>query len=40
MKANDSNNYLNKDLSNLLEGCPPDKLKLIYDIAKVIINEK
>ena len=38
--GSNSNNYLNKDLSNLLEGCPPDKLKLIYDIAKVIINEK
>ena len=38
--GSNSNNYLNKDLSNLLKGCPPDKLKLIYDIAKVIINEK
>ena len=38
--GSNSNNYLNNDLSNLLEGCPPDKLKLIYDIAKVIINEK
>ena len=37
--GSNSNNYLNKDLSNLLKGCPPDKLKLIYDIAKVIINE-
>lgn len=38
--GSNSNNYLNKDLSNLLKDCPPDKLKLIYDIAKVIINEK
>lgn len=35
-----SNNYLNEEFSVLLKGCPPDKLKLIYDIAKVIINEK
>lgn len=33
-----SENYLNSDFSELLKNCPPDKLKLIYDIAKVIIN--
>ena len=35
-----SNNYLNEEFSNLLKNCPPNKMKLIYDIAKVIINEK
>ena len=38
--GSNSDSYLNKDLANLLKGCPPDKLKLIYDIVKVIINEK
>ncbi len=38
--GSNSNNYLNKDFSNLLKGCPPEKLKLIYDIAKVIIEQK
>lgn len=32
-------NYLIEDFSNLLKNCPPEKIKLIYDIAKVIINE-
>ena len=31
--------YLTEDFSNLLKNCPPEKLKLIYDIAKVIINQ-
>ena len=35
----DSKDYLTEDFSNLLKDCPPDKLKLIYDIAKVIINQ-
>ena len=30
--------YLNSDFSSLLKNCPPEKLKLIYDISKVIIN--
>lgn len=30
--------YLSNDFSNLLKNCPPEKLKLIYDIAKVIVN--
>lgn len=34
-----SKDYLTEDFSNLLKNCPPEKLKLIYDIAKVIINE-
>lgn len=34
----DSNksNYLNKEFSELLEKCTPEKQKLIYDIAKTI----
>ena len=37
--ASNSKNYLTEDFSNLLKNCPPEKLKLIYDIAKVIINQ-
>lgn len=33
-----SKSYLNSDFSGLLKSCPPEKLKLIYDISKVIIN--
>ena len=36
--CSNSKNYLNSDFSNLLKNCPREKLKLIYDIAKVIIN--
>lgn len=32
-------NYLRKEFAELLENCPQDKYKLIYNIAKVIINE-
>lgn len=35
-----SKNYLSNEFSDLLKSCPPEKLKLIYDIAKVIINNK
>ena len=38
--VSNSKDYLTEDFSNLLKSCPPEKLKLIYDIAKVIINEK
>ena len=38
--GSNSKNYLNEDFSNLLKDCSPEKIKLIYDIAKVIINEK
>lgn len=34
-----SKDYLAEDFSNLLKDCPSDKLKLIYDIAKVIVSE-
>ena len=35
-----SKGYLIEDFSNLLKSCPPEKLKLIYDISKVIIGDK
>ena len=38
--GSNSKGYLTEDFSNLLKNCPPEKIKLIYDIAKVIINEK
>ena len=38
--GNTSHSYLNEEFSNLLESCPPDKIKLIYDIAQIIINHK
>lgn len=36
--SNTSKDYLNNDFSILLKNCPPEKLKLIYDIAKVVID--
>ncbi len=36
--SKDSNTYLNKDLSNLLNSCSPHKINLIYKIAKVIVD--
>ncbi len=38
--GSNSKSYLAEDFSNLLKNCPPEKIKLIYDIAKVIINQK
>ena len=37
--ASSAKDYLSEDFSNLLKDCPPEKIKLIYDIAKVIVNE-
>lgn len=37
--SQNSSNYLNNDFSSLLKSCPPEKIKLIYKIAKVIIDE-
>lgn len=37
--GNNSEYYLNEEFSNLLKNCPPDKAKLIYDIAKRILDE-
>ena len=34
-----SSNYLDSDFSDLLKDCPPDKMKLIYDISKLILNK-
>lgn len=36
--SKDSNSYLNKDFSDLLKDCPPEKISLIYKIAKVIVD--
>ena len=36
--SKDSNTYLNKDFSNLIKNCPPEKINLIYNITKVIVN--
>ena len=34
-----ANNYLNKDFEEILETCSPEKLKLIYNIAKTIVDQ-
>lgn len=34
--SKDSSLYLNKDFSNLLKSCPPEKIGLIYKVAKTI----
>ena len=34
-----SSTYLNKEFSDLLKNCPPEKLNLIYNIAKVILEK-
>ena len=33
-----SNTYLNKEFSDLLKNCPSEKMKMIYDITKVIVK--
>ena len=33
-----SRNYLSNDFSNLLKNCPSDKAKLVYELAKVIVE--
>lgn len=35
----EANNYLNKDFEEILERCTPEKLKLIYNIAKTIVEQ-
>ena len=35
-----SENYLNKEFSELLKSCSPETQRLIYDIAKVIAEEE
>lgn len=36
--SKDSHSYLNKDFSNLIKDCPPEKMALIYKISKVIVE--
>ena len=36
--SKDSNSYLNKDFSDLLKDCPSEKISLIYNIAKIIVD--
>ena len=36
--TNTSKAYLAEDFSHLLQNCSPEKVKLIYDIAKVVAN--
>ena len=35
-----SHNYLSEDFKDLIKSCPPEKIKLIYNIAKMIVDEK
>ncbi len=35
-----SKNYLSDELSYLLKNCPAEKSKLIYELAKVVIEQK
>lgn len=37
--SSDSSSYLNKDFSNLLKNCPPEKINMIYKVAKVIVED-
>ena len=36
--ADDSKVYLDKELSNILNSCTPEKQRLIYNIAKIVLN--
>ncbi len=36
--ASTSKMYLNGELATLLKNCPPEKLKLIYELSKVIVH--
>ena len=38
--SNNSNKYLTDEFSTLLENCSNEKKRLIYDIAKVIVEQK
>lgn len=35
-----SKNYLSANFSDLLSNCSPEKLKLIYNIAKMIVEDE
>ena len=36
--SKESSSYLTKEFSDLLKNCPPEKMHLIYEIAKVIVE--
>lgn len=36
--SSSSKNYLNKEFSELIKGCSPEKQKLIYNVAKAIVE--
>jgi len=36
----ESNTYMQSDISNLLQQCSPAKIKLIYDIISRVVEEK
>ena len=36
--ASNSKTYLNGEFANLLKNCPPEKVKLIYEVAKTILE--
>ena len=38
--SEDSKDYLNSDFKEILDKASPDKQKLIYKIAEIIVNEK
>lgn len=38
--SEDSKNYLNKDFQELLEKCTPEQLKLIYNLAKTVVESE
>ena len=38
--SNNSSKFLNNEFSSLLKNCSSDKQKLIYDLAKVIAEQK
>lgn len=36
--SSNSTNYLNREFAELLKNCPPEKQKLIYNVAQTIIE--
>ena len=36
--SNNSENYLNREFAELLKNCSPEKQKMIYNVAKTIID--
>lgn len=33
-----SNSYLNREFEEILKSCPKDRLKMVYEIIKVVVN--